>query len=101
MAALAPTARGRSCHSGSDNPTGLAALGHVQGLGRGKVGVRHGACGEDDVAPPPTERFPLHCMVFKQLACHLPHEANVEQYFSRAGNFSDPKLSPAYLGVLV
>ena len=30
-----------------------------------------------------------------------PHEANVEQYFSRAGNLSDPNMSPAYLGVLV
>ena len=35
-------------------------------------------------------RFPLHFIVFKQMACHLPHEANVEQYFSRAGNLSDP-----------
>ena len=35
-------------------------------------------------------RFPLHYMVFKQTACHLPHEANVEQYFSRAGLLSDP-----------
>ena len=26
-------------------------------------------------------RFPLHFLVFKQIACHLPHEANVEQYF--------------------
>lgn len=46
-------------------------------------------------------RFPLHYTVFKQLACHLPHEANVEQYFSRAGNLSDPNMSPEYLGVLV
>ena len=29
-------------------------------------------------------RFPLHFIAFKQMACHLPHEANVEQYFSRA-----------------
>ena len=46
-------------------------------------------------------RFPLHYVVFKQLACHLPHEANVEQYFSRAGNLSDPNMNPACLGVLV
>ena len=46
-------------------------------------------------------RFPLHYMVFKQTACHLPHEANVEQYFSRAGLLSDPNMDPAYLGVLV
>ena len=29
------------------------------------------------------KRFPLHYIVFKQIASHLPHEANVEQYFSR------------------
>ena len=39
-------------------------------------------------------RFPLHFLVFKQMACHLPHEANVEQYFSR-------DMDPVYLGVLV
>ena len=32
---------------------------------------------------------------------HLPHEANVEQSFSRAGNLSDPNMDPVYLGVLV
>jgi hypothetical protein len=35
-------------------------------------------------------RFPLHSIVFKQVSSHLPHEANVEQYFSRAGAISDP-----------
>ena len=30
------------------------------------------------------ESFPLHFIVFKQTACHLAHEANVEQVFSRA-----------------
>ena len=35
------------------------------------------------------------------MASHLPHEANVEQYFSRAGNLSDPNMDPVYLGVLV
>ena len=25
------------------------------------------------------ETFPLHYVVFKQTACHIPHEANVEQ----------------------
>ena len=29
------------------------------------------------------ESFPLHFTVFKQTACHLAHEANVEQVFSR------------------
>ena len=37
------------------------------------------------------ERFPLHFTLFKQTACHLPHEANCEQLFSTAGNLSDPK----------
>ena len=47
------------------------------------------------------ERFPLHFHVFKQTACHLPHEANVEQIFSRAGLLSDPNLDPLYLATLV
>ena len=46
-------------------------------------------------------RFPLHLLVFKQTASHLPHEANVEQVFSRAGRISDPNMDPAYLGTLV
>ena len=44
------------------------------------------------------ESFPLHFIVFKRTACHLPHEANVEQIFSRA---ADPNLDPAYLAILV
>ena len=47
------------------------------------------------------ESFPLHCIVFKQTACHLPHQANVEQVFSRAGLLSDPNLLPANLATLV
>ena len=47
------------------------------------------------------KRFPLHYIVFKQIALHLPHEANVEQYFSRAGKLSNPNLAPALLGKLV
>lgn len=33
--------------------------------------------------------FPLHYIVFKQTASHLPHEANSEQLFSRSGALSD------------
>ena len=40
------------------------------------------------------ERFPLHFVVFKQMATHLAHEANVEQVFSRAGLLSDPNINP-------
>ena len=47
------------------------------------------------------ERFPLHFIVFKQTACHLSHEANVEQVYSRAGNLSDPNMAPKYLTHLV
>ena len=47
------------------------------------------------------ERFPLHFVVFKQTACHLPHEANVEMVFSRAGNLSDPNMDPEFLAHLV
>lgn len=46
------------------------------------------------------DRFPLHLIVFKRTACHLPHEANVEQVFSRAGNLSDPNMDPEYLAFL-
>jgi hypothetical protein len=47
------------------------------------------------------ERFLLHLIVFKQTACHISHEANVEQVFSRAGNLSDPNMDPEYLDHLV
>jgi hypothetical protein len=45
--------------------------------------------------------FPLHYIVFKQTASHLPHEGNSEQLFSRAGNLSDDngRMDPARLGV--
>jgi hypothetical protein len=43
------------------------------------------------------ERCPLHFIVFKQTACHLSHEASVEQVFSRAGNLSDPNMDPSTL----
>ena len=33
--------------------------------------------------------FPLHYMVFRQTASHLPHEGNTEQLFSRSGALSD------------
>ena len=33
--------------------------------------------------------FPLHYIVFKQTASHLPHEGNSEQLFSRSGALSD------------
>jgi hypothetical protein len=46
-------------------------------------------------------RFPLHFIVFKQTACHLSHEANVEQVISRAGNPSDLNMDPEYLAELV
>ncbi len=45
--------------------------------------------------------FPLHITIFKQTACHLSHEANVEQVFSRAGLLADPNLLPAHLSTLV
>lgn len=47
------------------------------------------------------ERFQLHFVVFKQTARHLPHEANVEMVFSRAGNLSDPNMDPEFLAHLV
>jgi hypothetical protein len=47
------------------------------------------------------ESFPLHFTVFKQTACHLSHEANVEQVFSRAGLLVDPNLLPSHLSTLV
>lgn len=43
----------------------------------------------------------LHYFVFKQLAGHLPHEANTEQTFSTGGVLSDPHMCPTHLGRLV
>ena len=47
------------------------------------------------------ETFPLHYVVFKQTACHILHEANVEQIFSRAGLLANARLDPSYLALLV
>ena len=46
-------------------------------------------------------QFPLHYIVFKQTASHLPHEGNTEQLFSRAGALSDDngKMDPWRLAV--
>ena len=43
--------------------------------------------------------FPLHYIVFKQTASHIPHEGNSEQLFSRSGALSDDngKMDPARL----
>ena len=45
--------------------------------------------------------FPLHYIVFKQTASHIPHEGNSEQLFSRSGALSDDngKMDPARLAV--
>ena len=45
--------------------------------------------------------FPLHFIVLKQTASHLPHEGNSEQLFSRSGSLSDDngKMDPARLAV--
>ena len=44
--------------------------------------------------------FPLHYILFKQLASHLPHEGNSENTFSRAGSLSDPNINPVYMSRL-
>lgn len=46
------------------------------------------------------KEFPLHFIVFKQTASHLPHEGNVEQIFSAAGGLSDPNMDPSFLAIL-
>ena len=45
--------------------------------------------------------FPLHYIVFKQLASHISHEGNNEQLFSQAGHVSDDngKMDAHRLGV--
>ena len=45
--------------------------------------------------------FPLHYIVFKQTASHIPHEGNSEQLFSRSGALSDDngKMDPSRLAV--
>ena len=45
--------------------------------------------------------FPLHFVVFKQTACHLASEANVEQVFSRSGQLSEVNLDPDTLTDMV
>ena len=47
------------------------------------------------------QSFPLHYIVFRQTAAHLPHEGNSEQLFSRAGALSDDngKMDPHRLAV--
>ena len=46
------------------------------------------------------DTFPLHFVVFKQTAVHIPHEANVEQVFSTAGRLSDTHQDPRHLATL-
>ena len=50
---------------------------------------------------PSDSSFPLHYVVFKQTASHLPHEGNSEQLFSRSGALSDDnaKMDPTRLAV--
>ena len=45
---------------------------------------RHGSTQAARQEAAANHRFPLHLVVFKQVSSHIPHEANVEQYFSRA-----------------
>ena len=45
--------------------------------------------------------FPLHFVVFKQTACHLADESNVEQVFSRVGQLSEVNLDPDTLADMV
>eukprot|EP00966_Prymnesium_polylepis_P086516 2002415-Prymnesium_polylepis.1 len=46
------------------------------------------------------DSFPLHYVVFKQTAVHIPHEANVEQVFSTSGILSSPHKDPRHLARL-
>eukprot|EP00966_Prymnesium_polylepis_P165489 3825636-Prymnesium_polylepis.1 len=46
------------------------------------------------------DSFPLHFTVFKQCPSHPPHEARVEQLFSRSGKLSDPNMDPEFLSTL-
>jgi hypothetical protein len=46
------------------------------------------------------DSFPLDHTVFKQYPSHPPHEARVEQLFSRSGNISDPNMDPEFLATL-
>ncbi|KAL1530366.1 hypothetical protein AB1Y20_001274 [Prymnesium parvum] len=47
------------------------------------------------------KQFPLHYIIFKQCAVHLPHEANVESIFSLAGRVADPNMDSRTLQLLV
>ena len=45
--------------------------------------------------------MPLHYLLFRMCAAHLPHEANSESTFFRAGMLSDPNLEPGMHAVLM
>ena len=47
------------------------------------------------------DSFPLHYIVFKQTAVHIPHEANVEQVFSTAGRLASAHTDPRHLARMV
>ena len=46
------------------------------------------------------DSFPLHFVVFKQTAVHIPHEANVEQVFSTSRILSSAHTDPHHLARL-
>ena len=47
------------------------------------------------------DKFPLHLIVFKQTASHIPQpRTNVEQFFSRSGNLTDLNMDPHFLAIL-
>ena len=47
------------------------------------------------------DSFPLHYIVFKQTAVHIPHEANAEQVFSTAGRLASAHTDPRHLARMV
>ena len=46
------------------------------------------------------QQFPLHLVVFRQTASHIPSEANVEQVFAISGGLADPNMDTDTLATL-
>ena len=46
------------------------------------------------------QQFPLHLVVFRQTASHIPMEGNVEQVFAIFGGLSDPNMDTDTLTTL-
>jgi hypothetical protein len=106
-AALKPSSVDSSALAAEDDETGDTVLDELKRWGDKNLKEYSQYIGEDGLLNEfkmmwdLRESFPLYSTVFKQTACHLAHEANVEKVFSKAGLLADPNLLPAHLSTHV